>query len=246
MVHFWRNKMKVNVIYYFKIGFLIGLALIVFSLFLEWYSFEIRDINGDLVASWDYNIFTGWTTPLSGDLSLNNALRPESPSNQLVVNIMLIGMTVFCGYGILFRDIEQANNIQAYANACLLVLILYYVVIFPIMHLFPQGLYFPFVSIDDEILGFFYYHAVGPGYILQVVSFLLVFPHSIFYIRTIMMFGHQERSPESRTLRLIEKVQEPLNLNKLIAQEELKMKVKSHASDDEVDNMITNFIEEGE
>lgn len=241
--------MKVNVINYFKICFMVGLALIVLSLFLVWYSFEIRDVNGDLVASWDYNIFTGWTTSLSDDLSLNNALRPEDPTNQLVVNIILMGMTVFCGYCILFRDIEQApssNNIQAYANACLLVLILYYIVIFPVMHLFPQGLYFPFVSIDDDILGFFYYHVVGPGYILQVISFLLVFPHSIFYIRTIMTFGHQEKTPESRALRMIEKVQEPLNFNKLIAQEELKKKVKSHAIDDEIDNMITNFIEEGD
>lgn len=240
--------MKVNVINYFKIGFLIGLALIVFSLFLEWYSFKINDVNGDLVASWDYNIFTGWTTPLPSGFSLNNALRPENPSNQLIMNIILMGVTVFCGYGVLFRNIEQLpssnnNNIQAYANACLLVLILYYVVLFPIMHLFPQGLYFPFVSIDDDILGFLYHYAIGPGYILQVISFLLVFPHSVFYIRTMMMFGYQEKSPESRILKAIEKVKEPLNLDKLIAQEGLKKKLSTQTADDKINNMMTAFIE---
>ena len=56
--------MKNKIITSFKTLFFIGLILLFFSFFLDWYSFQIYDSTG-LVVSWNYNLFVDWSTPLS-------------------------------------------------------------------------------------------------------------------------------------------------------------------------------------
>jgi len=53
---------------------LAGVILLFVSLFLEWYSFQVVDINNELIVSWSYNLFSEWTTDFPRGATVNDAL----------------------------------------------------------------------------------------------------------------------------------------------------------------------------
>ena len=120
---------------------------------------------------------------------------------------------------------------------------MYYLIISPILYFIPNELYFPLLNINDYDLQFIYFYAIGPGYILQLLAFPMVFPYSIFYFKTINTFIQQERTPEKMLTRLISNSQEPLDLDKYIAEEDLKQELSSQESENDIDNLLTIFIE---
>ena len=213
-----------KMIQWFKGLFSIGLILMFFSFFLDWYSFKIYS-GSETTVLWGYNLFQGWISPISS--TLNETLRPEDFSIQFVINIMLIGTLVISGYVAFFVSIENASSIEkyklySYVNGVLLLLVLCYILLFPIMYLLPNDLYFPLFHITNPDSGFTTAYSVGFGYVLQLFSFPLLFPYSIFYIQTVRTFEHEEDTVEKHVSKIIKQYQEPPELDKFIADEEAK------------------------
>jgi len=241
--------MSIRIIGGFKLSFLIGLILLFLSPFMEWYSYQIFTLEYELVVSWKFNIFLEWSTSLFPSTPFNEVLRPENLAIPLVINILLFVSIILSGYVVLFKNVEKIESLQkfslySYILGSVLVLNLFYIVIFPVMYLLPQGLYFPFLQIVDYDSTFIYILTCSQGYILQSIAFPLIFPYIIFYFKTISTFQQKEKTPETIITKIIEKAQEPIDIDKLIAQEELKQKFnKKKPQEDDLENFITTFIE---
>ncbi len=232
----------------FRIMYLIGLALLFFSLFLEWYSLQIYDFDNELLVSWSYYIFNGWITPFSGSSPLNEVMKPENVYIPFTVNILLIIALLASGYVVILKNIDQATDIKSYnkygyVNGFLLLLVIFYLIICPLMYLIPNELYYPLLNIRNYESSLIELYAIGPSYILQLISFPLIFPYSIFYFKTISKFIHQERAPEKLFHRVIQDSQEPLDLDQYIAEEELGQEFDSQIPKDDISNILTTFIE---
>ncbi len=216
---------------------------------MEWYSYQIFTLENELVVSWKYNIFFEWSTSLFPSTPFNEALRPKNLVIPLVINVLLFVSIILSGYVVLFKNVEKVESLDkftpySYILGLLLVLNLFYIVIFPVMYLLPQGLYFPFLQIVDFDSTFIYILTCSQGYIIQSIAFPLIFPYIIFYFKTISTFQQKEKIPETIITKIIEKAQEPIDLDKLIAQEELKQKFnKKKPQEDDLENFITTFIE---
>ncbi len=240
--------MKSKIIHSFRILYLIGLVLLFFSLFLEWYSFQIYDFDNELLVSWSYSFFNGWVTPFSGSSSLNEVMKPENVSIPFIVNILLIIALIASGYIVILKNVDQATDIKSYnkygyVNGFLLLLIAYYLIICPVMYLIPNELYYPLLNIRNYDSGLIKWYAIGPSYILQLISFPLIFPYSVFYFKTVSKFMQQERAPEKVFNRMIQESQELLDLDQYIAEEELNQELDSEILKDDINNILTTFIE---
>jgi hypothetical protein len=215
---------------------------------LEWYSFQIYDFENELLVSWSYHFFNGWVTPFSGISPLNEAMRPENVSIPFIVNILLIISLVMSGYIVTLKNVDQATNIKSYikygyVNGFLLLLIAYYLIICPVMYLIPNELYYPLLNIRNYDSGLIKWYAIGPSYILQLISFPLIFPYSVFYFKTVSKFINQQRAPEKVFHSLIEDSQEILDFDQYIAEEELNQEFDSQTPKDDINNILTTFIE---
>ena len=213
--------MKV-IIQWFKGLFLIGLILIFLSFFLEWYSFKTY-FGNEITVSWGYNLFYGWRSPLFS--VFNETERPIDFSIPFFINFILIGIIIISGYVVFFMSIEKASSLEkykiyAYINGTLLLLVSCYILLFPIMYLLQNGLYFPLFYMINPDSGLTTIYSVGLGYILQLFSFPLLFPYSLFYIRTIMVYDQEEDTVEKRVSKIVDRYQEPLELDRFIAEEE--------------------------
>ena len=240
--------MRMNIVNKFKVIYLISLGLLFISIFLEWYSFQIYNLDQELIASWHHNIWTEWRT-FSDSTPFNDGHRPEDLAIPLAINIVFVVAIILSGYIVLFRDIEQTDSLDkfkpyGYILGCLLCLNIFFVVLYPVVYLFPNGLYSLYLQINDYDTNSIFLYSFGPGYILQLIVFPFIFSYTVFYIRTITTFQQREKTPEKIISQLIEKSQEPLDLDKLLAQEELKSKFtngKHH--DGELEDIMTKFID---
>jgi hypothetical protein len=218
--------MKRKILHGFKIVYLIGLMLLFFSLFLDWYSFQVYDFENEPLVSWRYQFFIGWGTSIFNS-TLNEVMKPEYVMMPLLITILLVITILVSSYAVLFKDIHRAADIKpykkfAYINGFLLLVVLYYIIVCPVIYLISNELYFPLLSIKDFERKLIYLYSVGPSYILQLVSFPFIFPYSIFYFRTINTFIQKEYSSEKVVQYIIQNSQESLDLDKYIAEEELK------------------------
>ncbi len=200
-----------------------ALILLIISMFLDWYYIQVYDSGGRLIVFWSYNPFTEWTTVSSGG-DYKKLSHPKDLLIPLVINIMFIPVVIASGYCVLFKDIEKKIELEklqryAYINLFLILLNGYYIFAFPIFYLFPNHLYFPFLTIKDTDLNVVYQYTVGPGYILQVISFVMIFPYAIFYYQTIEKFKSKQHSIKKVIDTYIQTVQEPIDLDKFITQE---------------------------
>jgi len=227
---------------------MVGLGLLFLSLFLDWYTFQIYNLDKELVVSWQYNLFREWITPVSESSGLNESLRPPNLMIPLSITILFIVAIVLSGYIIIFKNFERASSLNgyslyAYILLFLLLLVLTYIIIYPIMYLIPQELYFPFLQVTDYDAQLMYLYSIGPGYCSLLISFPLIFPYIAFYYKTITNFGYKDKTPEKQMQALIEKVQEPLDIDRMLAQEELKQQFSSEEGDKELNNILTSFME---
>ena len=221
----------------FKFLYIIGLMLLFTSLFLEWYSFQAYTSDNKLIAFWSYNLFTEWSTMISGDQHFNKQTKPNNLLIPIEISILFIFSIIASGYSVLFKDLEQNVELNklypyAYLNFFLLSLNVYYIFAFPIFYLLPNKLYFPFLLVKDREMGVNYYYSIGPGYVLQIIGFIMIFPYILFYYNTLNNFKQEYESPKNVIQRYIQQVQEPLNLDSLIAKEELKLKFNDRTDND--------------
>lgn len=206
----------------FRYLFFVGLILLLFSCFLDWYSIKMITSSGETVMLWKYNLFSGWTTPLSD--SFNDYYRPNLPLFPLAINIMLIGLIIFSAYIVLFNNIEsitpQDNKMfYAYGIMALPILIIYYIWIFP----WDLGdLYYPTIIVNDLDTGLVSEYTIGLGNILAIFSFPLIFAYTLFYFITVLKFERKDNSPDNIVYKIIHNTRKELDLDKLIAEEGVK------------------------
>ena len=215
MVHLWRINM--DVLRWFKGLFLIGLVSFFLSFFVEWYSFKMFS-ETELIASWQFHLSEGWIS------TVNDSLRPKQIEIPIFINVLVIILIVLTGYTVFFMSIESATELEryktyAYIMGTLLILVFCYISLFPFMYLIPNDLFYPLFHVTDSTSGIITTYSMGLGYILQLISFPLLFPYAIFYISTILKFGQEDNSSDLRVRKLVEQYQEPIDLDQFIAKE---------------------------
>ena len=207
----------------FRGAALIGIVLLFASMFLDWYYLDFfRTIDDIKIGGWTYNIMTEWGTSYGG--VLNDLLTPNPLGVPQIINLILFGTIFVVIYGVLFQDFEKQEAFEraktfSYVNLFLLILNAYYILIFPIVYLIPSNLYFPFLTFADFQIQIIFHYCVGPGYLLQVVAFPLMFPYFIFHYQTITQFEKKQNVAEVAVKRFIAQHQEKQNLGKLITEE---------------------------
>ncbi|MFX1315412.1 MAG: hypothetical protein ACFE9T_06075 [Promethearchaeota archaeon] len=241
--------MKINNKQIFKIFFFAGLILLFISLFLDWYTYQVFDINDNLISSWSYNMLIEWHTNLSEYFTLNEVFRPNNLNVSPFLHFMFIIIIILCGFITLTKDAEQAKTPQkfrnyAFINLFLLLLIGFYIMVFPMIYLCPNELYFPYFMYEDLDTNITYVYSLNIGYYFQVVAFIFTFPYAIFYYQTITHFAKDENTPEEVISKFIETKQEYLDLDKFIAEEELKHHIKGAKRDPEreIDHIYNKSI----
>ncbi len=240
-------KIKKDLKTYFRFLHIVGLLVLFTSIFLEWYIFRVYNSDNKLIASWSYNILSEWSTVFSEDNVFNKLVKPDNISVPIVITVLFVTAVIGSGYCVLFKDLEQNEQIEslypyAYVNFLMITLNFFYIFAFPVFYLLPNKLYFPFLWVKDKDMDVTYFYSIGPGYILQIIGFIMIFPYTIFYYKTIENFKSKEHSPEKYIKRYVQQVQEPLDLDKLIAKEELSLKFDDLTSEDfgEQENVIFN------
>ncbi len=221
---------------YFRIMYVLGLLFAFVSFFLEWYIYQVYDSHNSLKSYWSYNPVTGWTTLFSENSTFNYTLKPKTFQIPIALTILYIIILVVSAYTVIFRDVEQYDPLEkltfhAYANMFLLILMLFYIFAFPVFYLLPNDLYFPFLLVKDKDTELIYHYSIGPGYFAQLLSFIFVFPYAIFYYYTVTGFRSQEYSAKKKVSQYINDVQEPIDMDTLIAREQLKLKFNDESLD---------------
>jgi hypothetical protein len=173
-------------------------------------------------------------------------MKPENIPIPFAINFILIIVILVAGYVVLFKNIDHAEHLRnynkyAYINIFLILLIGYYILICPIMYLFPNNLYFPLLCIRDYHLEYIFVYSIGPGYLLQIISFPCIFPYSVFYYKTTSSFIQQEKTPEKIIQKVIQNSQEPLDLDRYIAEEKLNKEKDMKISDEEINIILKTF-----
>ena len=209
---------------YSKLGFLAGTILLFTSLFLEWYTFQVFDETSTLIASWTYTIFFEWDTPFLSGNPTNEGYRPLDLGVPLAITIMFIIVLIAAVFVVLLKDIGSTSSVTelrrySYILICLVILTIFYVVVFPIMYLLPNQLYFPGLTNIDSELNYSFSYSISFGYILQLCGFVLIFSYALYYNITVAELEKRDNTPYVQIEKIITRVQEPLNLDKYIAEE---------------------------
>lgn len=217
--------MTVNLKSGYKVIFLIGLLLGFVSVFLDWYYFQGVNDSAEVVVNWVYNLLFDWGTALPQGDFLNDAYDPKNASIPIAIVIVFLTVVFLSAYLALFLDAERKGNLLRLKKFGLvnLSLIGFFVLIYPIFFLLPNGLYYPFLAYKDYDLGVTFYFSIGPGYFLQLISFACTFPYAMFNHSIINTFEKEKSSVENVVNRYFESVWEDLDLDKLISQEEFKL-----------------------
>ncbi|MFX0025322.1 MAG: hypothetical protein ACFE8M_02830 [Candidatus Hermodarchaeota archaeon] len=213
----------------FRKLFVIGLVLALISLFLDWYIFQAFNIEGEQVVYWSYSPLFDWYSPIFASGSVFNELyKPQNSAIPFAMTILFIISVFLSIFGVLFKDIEKDHLFQklrfyAYIHIFTVLFTAFYIFIYPIWYLLPNNLYFPFVEQNDPFLEVQFLYSVHIGYIIQIIGFILLFPYTIFYYHTLNLFEKESQSPENVVKRYLKKIQEPLDFDKYIREEELKL-----------------------
>lgn len=214
---------------YPRLALLAGVILLFVSLFLEWYSFQVVDINNELIASWSYNLFFEWTTEFPQGVGVNEDYRPLNLKVPFYITILYMVSLVLSVGVVILRDVNESKNHAniryfTYIFASLLAITIFYILLFPSIYLYPNELYFPVVTNIDTELNTTTYYSIGIGYFLQLFGFVLIFPYSLYYILSATALERSRHLPEIQIEKIIQDIQEPVDLDEYIAEEELLIK----------------------
>ncbi len=228
------------------IGFLLGFA----SVFLDWYYIQaISEASGETIAYWIYNVLFDWSTPFSEGALFNEAYQPKNATMPIAIVITFIITLFLSAYSVLFHDVERGDNLIKvrrfnFVNLSLVTFIGFFVLIFPLFFLLPNGLYYPFLLYRDYELEVTFYYSIGPGYFIQFVSFVFTFPYALFNHSVISNFDKEHSSVEKTINRYISSVREELDFDKLIAKEEYELDVTSNSQIEDSKSDVEKIYEE--
>ena len=203
---------------------IIGSIILFISLFVDWYYYQVSYFSGDLVGSWSYNPITEWYSYVQSQNT--EAFSPPLLEISPFINILFIGSIFASIFTVIFKDPEKEQDLEklspyAYINFLTIFLSLYYIAVFPVVHLFSNNLYFPVMHKIDALENQEFFYSIGPGYFLQCIGFILMFPYVLYYYKTIQKFYVSEHTPEKVIERYIDNIRQPLDLDRLIEEERI-------------------------
>jgi hypothetical protein len=215
----------------YKIIFIIGLLFGFASLFLDWYYFQGVYDSGEVVMYWVYSALFDWSTPFSQSAAFNKFYEPKNASLPVAIIIAFLVVIFLSAYSVLFLDAERKNNLSklkkiGFVNLSLVILIGFFILIYPLFFLLPNGLYYPFLVCYDYELEITLSYSLGPGYFFQLISFVCTFPYAMFNHSIVSTFEKEQSSVENTINQYINSTREDLDLDKLIAREEFKLESK--------------------
>ena len=241
--------MSINIKSGYKIIFSIGLIFSFASVFLDWYYLQGVLDSGATIMSWVYNALFGWSTPFTEGNLFNESYKPQNATMPIVIVIVLIVTVFLSAYSALFHDLEKGDNLPkvksfSFITLSLIVLIGFFVLIFPLFFLLPNDLYYPFMVYYDSELGLTLYYSLGPGYWFQVISFGCTFPYALFNQSVISNFEKVQCAPAEVIQSYIESSKEQFDLDKLIAQEEFEIESSQLERKNEPKNEVEQIYED--
>ncbi|MFO7794994.1 MAG: hypothetical protein R6W84_02500 [Promethearchaeia archaeon] len=226
----------------FKLLFFIGCGICFFSLFLNFYSFRVISQPGVLISIWEYNFIFGWE-------GFNTLYLP--PNLGLSIEFMIFYLCCIITAMVLniLKNIEKTKNLSkfmlyAYINISLLMLIGFMVLIFPCFYLLQNGLFFPTVIVIEDASGYMLYYAIGIGYYLHIISFIMIFPYVIFYYQSIRKFNIDQNSFSDRVKEVLAQENEGLDIDKYITEEEIR-KMEQETQKQKEFNFKSQVLREG-
>lgn len=220
--------MSINFKSGYKVFFLIGLFFSFASVFLDWYYLQGVFVSGETVMSWIYNTLFGWSTPFAEGNLFNESFKPQNVNMPVAIVIVFIVAIFFSAYSTIFHDVEKGDNLVkvkrfSFITISLVTLIGFFVLVFPLFFLLPNGLYYPLMVYHDYELELAFYYSIGPGYWFQVISFGCTFPYALFNQSVLSTFEKEKFAPAEVIKSYIENAKEQFDLDKLIAQEEFEI-----------------------
>ncbi|MBY8987938.1 MAG: hypothetical protein KGD61_05745 [Candidatus Lokiarchaeota archaeon] len=243
--------MSINFKSVYKVLFVIGLVLGFASVFLDWYYLQGINDSGETVVYWIYNALFDWSTPFSTGALFNEVYQPKNATMPIAIVIAFIIILFLSAYSVLFHDVERGDNLLKvrrfnFVNLSLVTLVGFFVLIFPLFFLLPNGLYYPFLLYYDYELEVTFYFSIGPGYFFQIISFGFTFPYALFNHSIITTFEKEQSSAENTINRYIKSVREELDLDKLIAREEYDLESTNNSQIEvpksEVEKIYNEFL----
>ena len=204
----------------FRLYFVVGLVISFISLFLDWYLLQGVDSSGAVLIDWSYNLVINWYSPSQLNTELNNWYRPVNASVPLPLVLFFIGLLVVAAFGALAFPPEKlvkgtSSKSFEIVNVAVMMLISYFIVIFPIVYLFPNQLLFPALILYDYEAEISYSFLIGYGYWMQLVAFAFCFPYTCLY------YSFANDVEVEREANLSIAPNNAINLDKLIAEMEL-------------------------
>lgn len=207
--------------------FIIGIIIAGVFLFFDWYIFQAFDENGNLVVYWSYNPIFSWYTIFASGSIFNEIYTPTAEALPFIIVICFLISLAFTLIGLVYRT---PNRLISYINIFTLLLVVFFIVVYPIMYLFPYQYYFPNISFYDPDLKVVFQYSINIGYIMEVISFIFLFPYIILYYRIANSLEQNHQSSEGILEKYIQKIQEPLDLDKYIQEEEIVLNQYKNAS----------------
>ena len=213
----------------FKALWMIGGLLLFISLFIDNYYYYLFDWNGAPLGTWGFNQFGDWYGLSISSSALATSFAPTPLEVPFYLTLFFI-IILFIGlYGILFKDPEHLKKeieldsltSYAYLNFFVVGISCFYILVFPALYLFGN-VFLPVLQVRDPVQEIVLQYAVGPGYIMQSASFVLLFPYSMFYYRVITTFYAKQHTPDKVITKYIEQTTTSLDLDRMIQEEELK------------------------
>jgi len=238
---------------YAKSIFVMGIIISFLSFFFDWYSFQGKDLEGELVLSWNLHLLIGWTTPFSPDAWFNEVFKPSGEQIPPVIAIIYILISIIVVYSVIFADLENSESLQknkkySYFHIFQLLLSCFYICIVPIYYWIFQEYFFPYVIFVDFELEVRFIYSIGIGYLLQCISFIAIFPYSIHYYYTTTHFENRAITKDLALQDIINQSQELIDFDKLIAEENLRLQLEdekkqsNEQSDEQFNQIYHQFV----
>ena len=221
-------------------------------MFLDWYYFQGVNNSGEIVIYWVYSALFDWSTTFSQGAFFNNIYEPKNASIPIAIVIAFLVVIFLSAYSTLFLDVERKDNLSklksfGFLNLFLVTLIGFFVLIYPLFFLLPNGLYYPFLVYYNNELEITFCYSLGPGYFFQLISFACTFPYAMFNHSVINTFEKEQSSVENTINQYINSTREDLDLDKLIAREEFKLESNNSLKEtlspkSEVEKIYDDFL----
>lgn len=214
---------------------------------MDWYYYQAREA-GLLIAEWSLSCLSGWKTNFIEGIGTNEALKPSNAPGSPIISIIFIGVIIACAGGIIIKNIETTTSIEKitpsiYLNVFLLMINAYFIAILPGMFFLTDEVYFPFLISEDSATSIAQFYCIGPAYLLQLVSFVAIFPNVMHSVLAMNRFRSEKSDPDAIMEKHLEESREEIALDKFIA--ELDAESRERGTKDEATVMHGQFHHQG-